>query len=132
MDELKYRYNLFISVITEVLISPEGMNQRFNPAAVTLLQHILAELLNKQLTASKSIVSPCTSIFKCIRILDSTAFQLTNIFSSVYPGSGGYSHTAGMKIQLEYDLLSGHVLHAHTGLGKQYDRTYSSLYVLGI
>lgn len=91
---------------TEILISPEGLNQRFNPAAVQLLQHILAELLNKKLTSSMSIASPCTSIFKRIRILDSTAFQLPNIFSSVYPGAGGCSHTAGMKIQLEYDLLT--------------------------
>ncbi|KZD34011.1 Mobile element protein [Bacillus cereus] len=32
------------------------------------------------------ISSPYTSIFKCIRILDSTAFQLPDVFSSVYPG----------------------------------------------
>ncbi|ANP80134.1 transposase [Bacillus sp. B25(2016b)] len=114
---------------TEILISPEGLNQRFNPAAVQLLQHILAELLNKKLTSSISIASPCTSIFKRIRILDSTAFQLPNIFSSVYPGAGGCSHTAGMKIQLEYDLLSGRFLHIHTGPGKQHDRTYGSLCV---
>ncbi|HHX7188444.1 IS4 family transposase [Bacillus thuringiensis] len=114
---------------TEILISPEGLNQRFNPAAVQLLQHILAELLNKKLTSSMSIASPCTSIFKRIRILDSTAFQLPNIFSSVYPGAGGCSHTAGMKIQLEYDLLSGHFLHIHTGPGKQHDRTNGSLCV---
>jgi len=31
---------------TKVLISPEGLNQRFNKAAVLFLQHILAELLN--------------------------------------------------------------------------------------
>lgn len=129
IDESKYHYNLFI---TEVLISPEGLNQRFNPAPVKILQHILTELLNKQLTSSKSTVSPCTSIFKRIRILDSTAFQLTNIFSSVYPGAGDCSYTAGMKIQLGYDLLGGHVLHIHTGLGKQYDRTCGSLYVLRI
>ncbi|MEB9857449.1 IS4 family transposase, partial [Bacillus cereus] len=32
---------------TEILISPEGLNQRFNQAAVQFLQHILAELLNQ-------------------------------------------------------------------------------------
>ena len=34
-----------------------------------------------------------------------------------------------MKIQLEYDLLSGQFLHIHTGPGKQHDRTYGSLCV---
>ncbi|PFL45319.1 IS4 family transposase [Bacillus cereus] len=114
---------------TEVLISPEGLNQRFNKAAVQLLQHVLAELLNHKLTSSMPLSSPYTSVFKRIRILDSTAFQLPDVFSSVYPGAGGCSHTAGVKIQLEYDLLSGKFLHIHTGPGKQHDRTYGSLCV---
>ncbi|MFM2566184.1 IS4 family transposase [Bacillus sp. GX] len=114
---------------TEVLISPEGLNQRFNQAAVQFLQHILAELLNKKLVSSMPISSTYTSIFKRIRILDSTAFQLPDSFSSAYPGAGGCSHTAGLKIQLEYDLLSGQFLHIHTGPGKQHDRTYGSLCV---
>ncbi len=114
---------------TEVLISPEGLNQRFNKVAVQFLQHLLAELLNQKLTASMPISYPYTSVFKRIRILDSTAFQLPNTFSSIYPGAGGCSHTAGVKIQLEYDLLSGQFLHIHTGPGKQHDRTYGSLCV---
>ncbi|MGQ8856919.1 IS4 family transposase, partial [Bacillus sp. TSA_307] len=112
---------------TEVLISPEGLNQRFNATAVQFLQQVLAELLNQKLSSTKLFTSPYTSIFKRIRILDSTAFQLPDVFSSVYPGAGGCSHTAGIKIQLEYDLLSGQFLHIHTGPGKQHDRTYGSL-----
>ncbi|HDR8171172.1 TPA: IS4 family transposase [Bacillus thuringiensis] len=109
--------------------STEGLNQRFNTSAVQFLQHILTNLLNKKLTSSMPLSSPYTSVFKRIRILDSTAFQLSDIFSTIYPGAGGCSHTAGMKIQLEYDLLSGQFLHIHTGPGKQHDRTYGSLCV---
>ncbi|KAA0764392.1 IS4 family transposase [Bacillus sp. SH5-2] len=114
---------------TEVLISPEGLNQRFNAAAVQFLQQVLAKLLNQKLSSAKLLSSPYTSIFKRIRILDSTAFQLPDPFSFVYPGAGGCSHTTGVKIQLEYDLLSGQFLHIHTGPGKQHDRTYGSLCV---
>ncbi|MFD0771283.1 IS4 family transposase [Bacillus sp. CGMCC 1.60114] len=114
---------------TEVLISPEGLNQRFNATAVQFLQQVLAKLLNQKLSSTKLLTSPYTSIFKRIRILDSTAFQLPDVFSPVYPGAGGCSHTAGVKIQLEYDLLSGQFLHIHTGPGKQHDRTYGSLCV---
>ena len=78
---------------TEVLISPEGLNKRFNKAAVQLLQHILAELLNQKLISSMPISYPYTSVFKRIRILDPTAFQLPDIFSSIYPGAGGCIHT---------------------------------------
>ncbi|MDR4913820.1 MULTISPECIES: hypothetical protein [Bacillus] len=35
------------------------------------------------------VSSPYTSVFKRIRILDSTAFQLPDSFSFVYPGAGG-------------------------------------------
>lgn len=73
---------------TDVLISPEGLNQRFNQEAVPFLQQILAKLLNQKLASSVSFSSPYTSVFKRIRILDSTAFQLPNSFSSVYPGAG--------------------------------------------
>ncbi|PEA23329.1 IS4 family transposase, partial [Bacillus cereus] len=61
---------------TEVLISPEGLNQRFNAAAVQFLQQVLAKLLNQKLSSSRLFSSSFTSIFKRIRILDSTAFQL--------------------------------------------------------
>ncbi|QKE10791.1 IS4 family transposase [Bacillus cereus] len=113
----------------EVLISPEELNQRFNASAVQFLQQVLAELLNQKLSSTKLLSSPYTSIFKRIRILDSTAFQLPDVFSSVYPDAGGCRHTAGVKIQLEYNLLSGQFLHIHTGPGKQHNRTYGSLCV---
>ena len=51
---------------TEVPISPEGMNQRFNKSAVQFLQHILTNLLNKKLTSSIPLSSPYTSVFKRI------------------------------------------------------------------
>ncbi len=85
--------------------------------------------LSQSVAVSSPFPSHYTSTFKRIRILDSTAFQLPDAFSSVYPGTGGCSHTAGVKIQLEYDLLSGQFLHVHTGPGKQHDRTYGSLCV---
>jgi hypothetical protein len=110
-------------------MSPEGLNQRFNATTVQFLQRIVTQLLSQKLAVSSPFPSHYTSTFKRIRILDSTAFQLPDAFSSVYPGAGGCSHTAGVKIQLEYDLLSGQFLHVHTGPGKQHDRTYGSLCV---
>jgi len=50
------------------------------------------------------------SLFKRIRILDATMFQLPDAFAIDYQGSGGSSNTAGVKIQLEYGLLSGQFL----------------------
>jgi hypothetical protein len=111
---------------TGVLISPEGLNQRFNPAAVAFLRKVFTSLLTQKLCATQSLSSDITSIFKRIRILDATVFQLPDSFATDYQGSGGSSNTAGVKIQLEYDLLSGQFLNVQLGPGKNNDKTYGT------
>jgi hypothetical protein len=108
------------------MISPEGLNQRFNSSAVKLLQHVFTSLLTQKLYTSQALTHRYVTQFQRIRFLDSTTFQLPDVFASAYQGSGGSSHTAGVKIQLEYDLLSGQFMHVHSGPGKQNDRTYGS------
>ena len=66
------------------------------------------------------------SLFKRIRILDVTFFRLPDVFSSEYPGSGGKVNTAGVKIQLEYDVLRGQFLHVQVGPGNRNDKTYGT------
>lgn len=67
------------------------------------------------------------SSFERIRILDATVFQLPDSFATDYQGSGGSSNTAGLKIQLEYDLLSGQFLNVQLGPGKNNDKTYGTI-----
>ncbi|MCP1191503.1 IS4 family transposase, partial [Priestia flexa] len=111
---------------TGVLMSQEGLNQRFNPAAVQFLREVFALLLTQKLCATQSLSSTLFLIFNRIRILDATVFQLPDAFVSDYQGSGGSSNTAGVKIQLEYDLLSGQFLHVQLGPGKDNDKTYGT------
>ena len=66
---------------TGVLISPEGLNQRFNPSAVKLLQHVFTSLLTQKLYTSQVLPHRYTSKFQRIRILDSTTFQLPDVFA---------------------------------------------------
>ena len=112
---------------TGVLMSPEGLNQRFNPAAVAFLRKVFTSLLTQKLCATQSLSSDIISIFKRIRILDATVFQLPDSFATDYQGSGGSSNTAGVKIQLEYDLLSGQFLNVQLGPGKNNDKTYGTI-----
>ncbi|MED1407447.1 IS4 family transposase, partial [Bacillus mycoides] len=111
---------------TGISMSPEGLNQRFNSRAVQLLQQLLAHLLHQKFCSSSKILTLYTNFFRRIRVLDSTHFQVPNTFASTYQGSGGSGHSAGVKIQLEYDLLSGQFLHVHVGSGKHNDKTYGS------
>lgn len=107
-------------------MSPEGLNQRFNPSAVEFLQGVLSSLLQQKFHSTRSLSSEYASYFPRIRILDSTTFQLPDLFASSYQGSGGCSHTAGIKIQLEYDLHSGRFIHLYTGHGKENDKMYGT------
>ena len=91
---------------TGISMSPEGLNQRFNSRAVQFLQQVLAYLLHQQFCSSSKISTLYTNYFHRIRVLDSTHFQIPDKFTSTYHGSGGSGQNAGVKIQLEYDLLS--------------------------
>lgn len=93
---------------TATLMSPEGLNQRFIPAAVAFLREVFTSLLTQKLCSNHSLSAHIISTFNRIRILDATVFQLPDQFATDYQGSGGSSNKAGVKIQLEYDLLSGH------------------------
>lgn len=50
-------------------------------------------------------------------------------FASTYPGAGGCSHKAGVKIQLEYDLLSGEFSDVKIEPGKRSDQAYGATHI---
>ncbi|QUG87162.1 IS4 family transposase [Bacillus nitratireducens] len=111
---------------TATLMSPEGLNQRFNRCAVLFLQRVFSLLIKSKLNDSSQISSQYTSYFQRIRILDATIFQVPNHLASIYPGSGGCAQTAGIKIQLEYDLHSGKFLNFQMEPGKNNDKTFGT------
>lgn len=76
--------------------------------------------------ASSSLPCELNSYFDRIRILDSTVFQLPDPYANRYQGSGGSAHTAGMKIQLEYELKTGEFLQVDVGPGKNSDGLYGT------
>ncbi|AAS41550.1 IS231-related transposase [Bacillus cereus ATCC 10987] len=51
---------------------------------------------------------------------------MPSALENVYPGSGGCAQTAGIKIQLEYDLHSGEFLNFQVGPGKNNDKTFGT------
>lgn len=107
-------------------ISEEGLNKRFNNNAVLFLKSLFLELLNKKTKEDKELIL-LTKSFKRIRILDSTSFQLPESFSKIYKGSGGSASKAGIKFQLEYDLLSGNIINLETLSNIETDAKYSKV-----
>ncbi len=107
-------------------MSPEGLNQRFNRCAVLFLQRVFSLLIKSKLNDSSQIPNQYTSYFQRIRILDATIFQVSNHLAPIHPGSGGCAQTAGIKIQLEYDLHSGKFLNFQMEPGKNNDKTFGT------
>lgn len=115
-----------IHAVTGTLMSPEGLNKRFNKKAVCFLKHIFSTLLKNKICDTSLIPSSSITYFQRIRILDATIFQVPKHLASVYPGSGGCAQTAGIKIQLEYDLHSGQFLNFQVEPGKNNDKTFGT------
>ncbi len=96
-------------------MSAEALNQRFNAQTVTFLKTLFTHLLTQRFTHTALPFTKYNHLFNRIRSLDSTAFQLPNSFHDFYPGTGCTS----IKLQLEFDLISGQFLHTQKEPGKK-------------
>ncbi len=108
-----------LEATTEISMSPEGLNQCLNEKAVAFLRELFVCLLKAELDSSGVISRVHRDHFLRIRILDSTTFQVPDSLTEHYPRAGGCGHTAGVKIQLEYDLHSGQFLNMDIGAGRR-------------
>ncbi|EJR89770.1 IS4 family transposase [Bacillus cereus] len=115
-----------LHAITGTVLSPEGLNKRFNEKSVLFLKHIFSLLLQQKICEQTHISSQLFAHFKRIRIMDATMFQVSHTLEHIYLGSGGCAQTAGIKIQLEYDLHSGQFLNFQVGPGKNNDKTFGT------
>lgn len=92
---------------TGVKLTPQSLNSRFNSAAIIFLKSILEHIIKIQFgTKFNAIKTP----FKRVLVKDSTCFQVSPDLAGVYPGSGGDGSKASIRIQFEYDLLSGTIV----------------------
>lgn len=89
----------------QIEIRKQSLHERFNEYAVDFLKKALEKLFQQQLQSSTiKILAIC---FNRVLIKDSVCFQVDESLVEIYPGSGGSGSAAAIRIQLEYDLLSG-------------------------
>lgn len=92
----------------DIEIQKQSLHERFNKYALFFLKRALEKLLEKQLSQEFLFSDDCKG-FKRILIKDSTCFQIDESLSQYYPGSGGGGSEASIRIQFEYDVLSGKI-----------------------
>lgn len=89
-------------------ITKQSLHERFNENALLFLKEALEILLRKQLFSQRPLF-PNLKNFNRILIKDSTCFQIDESLAEYYPGSGGSGSSASVRIQFEYNILSGKI-----------------------
>ena len=88
-------------------ISKQGIDQRFNNGALKYIQSLLGEILSTQM--SRSLDIGWLQLFKRVIIKDSSKFDLNARLKDKLPGFGGSASEAGVCVQYEFDIKTGHV-----------------------
>jgi hypothetical protein len=105
----------------KVSLSAEGLNQRFNENAVEMMKVIFRHLFTREILIKK--IPGLDAIgFSRIRILDSSSFELPTEYEDHYLACT--KNKSGVKLQLEYELLSGSFLHLEVQNGRNSDQKY--------
>lgn len=103
----------------------QSLDGRFNQYAVSFLKKAVGELLNKQISKVDSLMS-CDQ-FKRILIKDSVCFQVDASLAEFFPGCGGSGSPATVRIQFEYDLVSGKIVDLSLHGFNEQDATNSTM-----
>lgn len=90
-----------------VRISPQGLEQRFTPAAAQCLQQVLESSL-ATLIETDPVAIPLLQRFHGVYLLDSSVIALPTALAQVWPGGGGSSGPrAALKLQVRFELSRG-------------------------
>ena len=105
-------------------ISPQGVEQRFTPAAAHLLQDVLAAATETVIRADV-LASSLVQRFAGVWLLDTSIIPLPQALADQWPGSGkseGQGRAAAIKLHTCLDLLSGALRGPLLGAGRPHDK----------
>lgn len=98
-----------MAAVTGSVISPQGLDQRFGPAAVALLRERL-ETAVAQVIQTDPVTSEVLRRFSAVYVLDSTTVALPDALATLWPGCGGrvpQGSQAALKLTLRHELVRG-------------------------
>jgi hypothetical protein len=107
-----------------VPISPQGLDDRFGPAAPDCLREVL-EAAVRQVLAADPVAVPVLQRFPQVVGQDCTTLSLPAALAAVWPGGGGSTPPAGaaaLKLSVRLDLATGELSGPHVEAGRTNDR----------
>lgn len=105
-------------------ISKQALDKRFNKHSVEFMREIFNQMMHSQNTTLKSLNDTLNLHFNRVIINDSTSFSLPKEFKKEFAGSGGVISPSAIKIQLQYELLSGSFMRVDIFSGTKNDAEY--------
>lgn len=101
----------------------QSLDERYNTYAVSFLKACFGHVVH-QVVVKQGGYDHFRARFGRIRVGDATSFQLPAAFSPFYESAGGDTGPSSIKIQYEYEVLSGHFLELQLGCGRKNDAEY--------
>lgn len=110
-----------------VAITPQGVDQRFDQEAASLLRALLEEAAHLAIGAQPTAL-PVLGRFSAVQVQDSTTINLPRGLADVWRGCGDAvgQHLAALKVQVRLDLLSGTLHDLLLAHGRTSDRTLAA------
>jgi len=117
-----------VAAAAGVQITPQGLDQRFTPAAATMLQRVL-EAAVEQVLSTDPVTLPLLQRFAGVFIQDCTSITLPPELSTIWSGCGDATaagHTAVLKAGVRIDLTCGALHGPVLAAGRTHDRTVAA------
>ncbi len=107
-----------------VQITPQGLDQRFTPAAADLLQTVLEAAVREVAIQGEPVLIPLLQRFPAVVVQDSTTITLPAALKEHWRGCGGREGQgeAAVKLQVRLDLLRGQLTGPYLEQGRSQDR----------
>ena len=105
-------------------LSPQGLAQRFTPAAAELLRQVLAAAV-AEVVAAAPVAVELLARFPAVVLLDSTTVALPDGLAAVWAGCGGrveQGSRAALKLTVRLDLCAGQLDGPLLGDGRAQDK----------
>ncbi|MGL5702960.1 MAG: IS4 family transposase [Cetobacterium sp.] len=120
LSQLASRYD----AIFDKQVSKQAIDKRFNNFSVDFMMTIFNKIMYIQNNILKNLESTLNLHFERVIINDSTGFALPKEYADKFPGAGGSGSSSAIKIQLQYELLTGSFMKMDVFSGTKADATY--------
>ena len=108
------------AALVGVAVSPQALDERFSPAAAECVRGVLEAGLH-QLLAAQPAALPLLERFSGVYIQDSTQIALPAELAAVWRGNGGKDSGAALKLQVQWEWLSGQLVRVDLQNGRAAD-----------